>query len=204
MTQRQPAAYQCRMKTTREGSEWRNWHEISPAEYEIYSANPGPNAFGVIREVRPLFDMTEASPKLTVWCGPMPESNGKSNFTAILRRVTTEGLLGDLSNGITIARSEYPGRVMYEADRMRFLIGELAAEPFILDYDAEKHSGYEPPAVSLARSVKALEDHWVNKNGGYHPDHTVEQWVEAVKNNVTRAGYWAWVQEQINMSGLDL
>lgn len=59
MTQRQPAAYQCRMKTTREGSEWRNWHEISRAEYELYSANPGPNAFGVIREVRPLFDMAE-------------------------------------------------------------------------------------------------------------------------------------------------
>ena len=89
--------------------------------------------------------VAEASPKLTVWCGPMPESNGKSNFTAILRRVTTEGLLGDLSNGITIARSEYPGRVMYEADRMRFLIGELATEPFILDYDADKHSGYVHP-----------------------------------------------------------
>ena len=59
MTQRQPAAYQCRMKTTREGSEWRNWHEISQAEYEIYSASPGPNILGVIREVRPLFDMAE-------------------------------------------------------------------------------------------------------------------------------------------------
>jgi hypothetical protein len=59
MTQRQPVAYQCRMKTTREGSEWRNWHEISLAEYEVYSANPGPNILGVIREVRPLFDMAD-------------------------------------------------------------------------------------------------------------------------------------------------
>lgn len=52
--------------------------------------------------------------------------------------------------------------------------------------------------------VKALEDHWVNENGGYHPAYTVEKWMGAVKNNCTRDGYWVWVQEQINMSGLEL
>jgi hypothetical protein len=76
--------------------------------------------------------------KLTVWYGSLPESNGKSNFTAILHR-------GDVTRGITIERSEYPDRVRYEADRMRWMIGELAQEPFILDYDADKHSGYKPP-----------------------------------------------------------
>lgn len=81
-------------------------------------------------------------PELTVWYGPMPESNGKSNFTAILVR---KG--GDFTDGITIDRSEYPDRVRYEADRVRYLIGELDKRPFILDYDADKHSGYaEAPA----------------------------------------------------------
>jgi hypothetical protein len=76
--------------------------------------------------------------KLTVWYGPIPESNGKSNFTAILHR-------GDISKGMTISQSEYPERVRYEADRIRWLIGELDREPWVLDYDADKHSGYKPP-----------------------------------------------------------
>lgn len=56
---REPIAYQCRMKTTREGSQWRNWHEISRAEYDLYLANPGPNSVGVIREVRQLTEFVE-------------------------------------------------------------------------------------------------------------------------------------------------
>jgi hypothetical protein len=84
---------------------------------------------------------TPSAPELTVWYGPMPESNGRSNFTAILMR---KG--GDMANGHTIDRSEYPDRVRYEADRVRYLVGELPDKPCILDYDAEKHSGYEPPA----------------------------------------------------------
>lgn len=83
-------------------------------------------------------DMTDKIDKLTVWYGSMPESNGKSNWTAILHR-------GDIASGMTIDRSEYPDRVRYEADRVRWLIGELADEPFILDYDADKHSGYVYP-----------------------------------------------------------
>lgn len=73
---------------------------------------------------------------LSVWYGPMPESNGKSNYTAILHRK------GQLWSGITLDRSEYPDRVRYEADRARFLIGEMAEEPCILNYDADLHSGY--------------------------------------------------------------
>lgn len=83
-------------------------------------------------------------PVLTVWEGTMPESNGKSNFTAVLTRKDLSGI-ESISAGITIARSEYPDRVRYEADRMRFLIGELDQKPFILDYDADKHSGYVYP-----------------------------------------------------------
>lgn len=76
--------------------------------------------------------------KLSVWEGPMPESNGKTNFTAILCRD------GDITSGMTIARSEYPGRVRYEADCVRWLLGELPDKPFICDYDDKKHSGYVP------------------------------------------------------------
>ena len=83
---------------------------------------------------------------LTVWYGSMPESNGKANWTAILRR---KG--GCISEGFTLERSEYPGRVKYEADRVRYLIGELETEPSILDYDGDLHSGYvaKEPASAL-------------------------------------------------------
>ncbi|MDX3986886.1 MAG: hypothetical protein QHC88_16685 [Achromobacter sp.] len=74
-------------------------------------------------------------PALAVWYGSMPESNGKKNWTAILYR-KDEGLMGGVN--ITIDRSEYPDRVRYEADRLRFLIGEIDKEPWILDYDADK------------------------------------------------------------------
>lgn len=85
----------------------------------------------------------DGKPELTVWYGAMPETNGKTNWTAILHR---EGQR--LWEGITIDRSEYPDRVRYEADRMRHLIGELADEPDILAYDAEAHSGYVYPSNS--------------------------------------------------------
>lgn len=86
-----------------------------------------------------------ARPELTVWYGAMPESNGSSNFTAVLMR-KGQTLLDGMSEGFTFARSEYPDRVRYEADCMRFLIGELGQEPDILDYDSNKHSGYTPPS----------------------------------------------------------
>ncbi len=90
---------------------------------------------------------------LTVWSGSMPESNGKSNFTAILHR-------GDLSKGHTIDRSEYPDRVRYEADRVRWLIGETDKEPWILDYDADKRSDYVAPATP------AKVEAWMHRRSG--------------------------------------
>jgi len=87
--------------------------------------------------------VSAAAPALSVWYGAMPESNGKSNFTAILNRKDAKGF--DVFGGFTIARSEYPERVRYEADCVRYLIGEIEKEPFILDYDADKHSGYIAP-----------------------------------------------------------
>lgn len=77
---------------------------------------------------------------LEVWFGSMPESNGKTNWTAILHR-------GDITQGITIGRSEYKDRVRYEADKMRWMIGELEEKPRFLDYDADLHSGYKTSAV---------------------------------------------------------
>lgn len=94
--------------------------------------------------------------ELAVWYGQMPESNGKSNFTALLHR-KSEGLMDGVT--ITLGRSEYPERVRYEADRVRHLIGELEDEPCILDYDADKHSGYAAPAPPAAGepSVKMVQ-----------------------------------------------
>lgn len=77
-------------------------------------------------------------PNLKVWVGEMPESNGKTNYTAILHK-------GDVSEGITLEMCEYPDRTRYEADRMKWMIGLRAEEPCLLDYDPDKHSGYKPP-----------------------------------------------------------
>jgi len=94
---------------------------------------------------------------LSVWYGSMPESNGKKNWTAILHR-------GDFMEGITIARSEYPDRVRYEADRMRHLIGELPEAPDILAYDADlceagSASTSEPaPQAVQAQALEVLKE----------------------------------------------
>ncbi|MCY1166931.1 hypothetical protein D9M73_68850 [compost metagenome] len=72
-------------------------------------------------------------PRLTVWYGKMPESCGRTNWTAILYSANK-------SKSYTIARSEYPHRVRYEADRVRALIGEIPESPFILDYDADERT----------------------------------------------------------------
>lgn len=86
----------------------------------------------------------DRKPELTVWYGSMPESNGKANWTAILHRKGE----GRCMDGFTIDRSEYPGRVLYSADRVRYLIGEKSERPSILDYDADAHSGYVKPGNS--------------------------------------------------------
>lgn len=82
---------------------------------------------------------------LKVWYGPMPETNGKTNWTAVLYKD------GDIYSGITIDRSEYPDRVRYEADKMRFMIGEITEEPDILEYDSKLHSGYLEPITDVER-----------------------------------------------------
>jgi len=102
----------------------------------------------------------EAQPVLTVWYGSMPESNGRQNWTATLRRVNPTD---KWDQGFCFARSEYPERVRYEADRMRWIIGELAEKPDILAYDEKAHSGYvaptppAPEAEKLRVAVEALE-----------------------------------------------
>lgn len=94
----------------------------------------------------------DEKPELTVWYGSMPESNVKANWTAILHRKGE----GRCMDGFTIDRSEYPGRVLYAADRVRYLIGEKSERPSILDYDADAHSGY----VKTGNSP-VIPDGWV-------------------------------------------
>lgn len=97
----------------------------------------------------------DGKPELTAWYGPMPESIGKTNWTAMLHRKGQHPW-----EGITIDCSEYPDRTLYEADRMRYLIGELAEDPDILAYDADKHSGYVTPGKADGNSP-AIPDGWV-------------------------------------------
>jgi hypothetical protein len=99
--------------------------------------NPEDGTYSVVALFRePAPQASEAvRPALAVWYGSMPESNGKSNWTAILHR-KGDGLMD--GPHVTIDRSEYPDRVRYEADRVRYLIGEIDKEPWILDYDADK------------------------------------------------------------------
>lgn len=102
-----------------------------------------------------------ADGKLMVFYGSLPESNGKHNYTAILHR-------GDISKGITIERNEYPDRVRYEADRLRWLIGELDQEPWVLDYDADKHSGYVGPKTDLNAAIQRVAEFvtiWRSRRG---------------------------------------
>lgn len=90
---------------------------------------------------------------LAVWYGSMPESNGKTNWTAILYRKNPGIIMGW---PFTIGRSEYPDRVRYQADIVRYLIGELEEPPFILDYDSDKHSGYKEPTPVPAQPSREL------------------------------------------------
>lgn len=115
-----------------------------------------------------MFQVADGKPELTVWYGAMPETNGKTNWTAILHRK------GEcLSTGITIDRSEYPERVRYEADRVRYLIGESDKRPCIIDYDADAHSGYVEPVTKTYKLpphvyrelVNALRDTAVKYQG---------------------------------------
>ncbi|HYF16329.1 MAG TPA: hypothetical protein VEA40_00570 [Ramlibacter sp.] len=93
----------------------------------------------------------------------MPESNGRTNWTAVLHR---KG--GGLHDGITLDRSEYPGRVRYEADRMRHLIGELPKAPHILDYDGDERT---PCHLCGGSGVKDGKPCWgLNFDGPVHTD----------------------------------
>lgn len=142
------------------------------------------------------------SPNVTVWCGSMPESNGKENWSVILRRTKDsipEGVHKHdqhrLLEGFCIYRTEYRGRAEYEADRLRFIIGETDVWPDILAYDSETHSDYIPPpetpAVMLTGKDKGVtytkdEVHWLM---------TSPQGLDAV------ADYHSWQETMANASG---
>lgn len=108
------------------------------------SANSDDYAFAVASGAWAAWQAALAAPaaqttELAVWCGPMPESNGRQNWTAVLYR-KANGIFGE--GHMCIEQSEYPDRVRYEADRLRYLIGERENEPDILKYDEKLHSGY--------------------------------------------------------------
>lgn len=123
----------------------QNWNERYTTDMAYAS--------GILRACRDaMLQGADGKPELTVWYGSMPESNGKANWTAIMHRKGE----GRCIDGFTIDRSEYPGRVLYAADRVRYLIGEKSERPSILDYDADAHSGYVKPGNS-----PGIPDGWV-------------------------------------------
>lgn len=75
-----------------------------------------------------------SQPKLKVWLTKFPESNGKTNWTALLMREEPfDGLVGN-GGGIQLARGELWNRVAYEAECTKYLLGLRDTEPYILDY----------------------------------------------------------------------
>lgn len=73
-------------------------------------------------------------PELKVEVVSYPESNGRRNWTALIRRVEPfDGLVGT-GGGVVLDRGEYWNRVAYAAERAKFLIGLRDKEPFIHDY----------------------------------------------------------------------
>lgn len=98
-----------------------------------------------VRRMRLALEEAEgATTALSVWYGSMPESNGKTNWPAILGR-KGDPEFDSIMDGFCFARSEYPERVRYEADEVRWIIGELTEKPCVLDYDEKAHSGYVAP-----------------------------------------------------------
>ena len=119
----------------------------------------GPNGYLTINgdfdwNTRTVAALPPAVPALSVRYLSMPESNGRENWTAILYADGKD----DMTDGYCFARSEYPDRVRYDADRMRYLIGETDKRPYILDYDADKCSDYVPPTTPdpVSEAAKVL------------------------------------------------
>lgn len=139
-----------------------DWHPCDETKLAYHLRTGGQvEGFPELRsEVRPIFTRADApcvesaaQYPLTVWYGSMPESNGRQNWTACLRRTHPTD---KWSQEFCFARSEYPDRVRYEADRMRWLIGETAERPDILAYDAAAHSGYVERDYHLEKLLEAL------------------------------------------------
>lgn len=86
--------------------------------------------------------VTGDQPNLTVVVASYPETNGKRNWTALLRRADDPGFRGLVGNagGIPLARGELWNRVAYAAECAKYLIGERATEPFVLDYGDDKET----------------------------------------------------------------
>ena len=137
----------------------RDRTQIGGTDWQRNAGGADINAEELADLIAALSPASLARPELTVWYGKMPESNGRENWTALLRRVNPTD---KWDQGFCFARSEYPGRVLYEADRVRWIIGERAERPDILAYDEDAHSGYVEPAsparTPMGGEVEALRE----------------------------------------------
>ncbi len=92
-------------------------------------------------------------PRLTVRLVSFAESNGKRNWTALLVRAEPwDGLIGNCG-GITVARGELWNRVAYEAERTKFLIGELNGQIRDTRVSSEQDGRCEGNEVAVDRQM---------------------------------------------------
>lgn len=98
-----------------------------------------------------------AQHRLTVVLHSFPESNGRTNWTAMFKRVEPfKGLRGS-AGGVTIDRGECWNRVAYHAERARVLLGERVSEPDLREYGddvktPQEWKGQDPEGVFAKNS----------------------------------------------------
>jgi hypothetical protein len=80
-------------------------------------------------------DNTPQTLALVVTFRPMPESNGKVNWTVQLVRAKPAGPIESTLSSVCFHRGENYQIARYAADCLRFTIGHLLSKPSILEYD---------------------------------------------------------------------
>ena len=114
--------------------ELRLLERVLVASRNANNVRPCPMYRDAIHNINLLIENRKSKPELEVFFGSFPESTGDRNWSVLLCRSEDKGL-DKITNGIGIHRSEYYGRAMYEADCLRYLIGETSEEPSMSNYD---------------------------------------------------------------------
>lgn len=103
--------------------------------------------------------MGGGQPLLKVEIHRYPESNGKTNWTALLlRQEPFKGLVGTGGGMVLASEPYYWNRAAYYAERCKFLLGMRDTEPFILDYGDDIKSPEEWKGETDRKARQAKKD----------------------------------------------